>query len=148
MNDDERIEFTLVNKIDAIAVEKALEVDNYRGIINALKQRFNGREGFYRFIEVLDKNTEINEQSLNESTENDDKTVEDLSAKPKRKKASTKKVDEVALAKQDEVVTDVQNTIEDSKPKLSWRDKMKVKIAENSEHYENLDNVLERKNNN
>lgn len=56
MNDDERIEFTLVNKIDAIAVEKALEVDNYRGIINALKQRFNGREGFYRFIEVLDKN--------------------------------------------------------------------------------------------
>ncbi len=33
----------------------------------------------------------------------------------------------------------------EDKPKLSWRDKMKAKMAENAEHYENLDNVMERK---
>jgi len=33
-------------------------------------------------------------------------------------------------------------------PKLSWRDKMRAKMNENAGHYENLDNVLERKQNN
>ena len=55
MNDDKWIEYTEVNKIDAIAVEKALEVDSYRGIAKVLKQKFNGREGFYHFIEFLDE---------------------------------------------------------------------------------------------
>jgi hypothetical protein len=36
-------------------VEKALEVDSYRGIAKVLKQKFNGREGFYHFIEFLDE---------------------------------------------------------------------------------------------
>lgn len=55
MNDDKWIEYTEVNKIDAIAVEKAFEVDSYRGIAKVLKQKFNGREGFYHFIEFLDE---------------------------------------------------------------------------------------------
>ena len=37
---------------------------------------------------------------------------------------------------------------ESDKPKLSWRDKMKVKMAENADNYDNLDNVLEKKNKN
>lgn len=48
-------------------------------------------------------------------------------------------------------VTDIKvdnnesRVIEESGPKLSWRDKMKAKMTENSEHYENLDSVLEKK---
>ena len=37
---------------------------------------------------------------------------------------------------------------ESGKPKLSWRDKMKAKMAENADNYDNLDNVLEKKNKN
>ena len=55
MNDDKWIEYTEVGKVDAIAVERALAVDSYKGIAKELKQKFNGREGFYRFIEFLDK---------------------------------------------------------------------------------------------
>ena len=41
----------------------------------------------------------------------------------------------------------VQDTskVEEQPAKLSWRDKMKAKMSENAEHYENLDSVLERK---
>jgi len=41
---------------------------------------------------------------------------------------------------------DVEGVIEaSSDKKLSWRDKMKAKMSENAENYDNLDNVLERK---
>ena len=40
----------------------------------------------------------------------------------------------------------IQDNVSDvSKPKLSWKDKMKAKMAENSENYDNLDSVLEKK---
>lgn len=46
-----------IENVDAIAVENMLAVDNYEGIIEVMKERFCGKEGFDRFVELLDKNS-------------------------------------------------------------------------------------------
>ena len=41
---------------------------------------------------------------------------------------------------------EVEQVVEDGEKRVSWRDKMKAKMAENADNYENLDSVLEKKN--
>lgn len=53
----------------------------------------------------------------------------------------------------DNVAEDTKSPVEETQSvskegqKLSWRDKMKAKMAENVDNYDNLDSVLERKKN-
>lgn len=56
MKGSEGMDFTTIDEVDAIAVEKTLAVEDYTGIVDAIKERFNGKDGFYRFIEFLDEN--------------------------------------------------------------------------------------------
>ena len=44
-----------VDKVDAIAVEQALGVDNYQGIAAALKENFTGAEGVDKFTALLNE---------------------------------------------------------------------------------------------
>lgn len=70
-----------------------------------------------------------------------------IEVKPKKalKKAFEQPLEETSENKeQAQAVEDNES----DKPKLSWRDKMKVKMAENADNYDNLDNVLEKKNKN
>ena len=62
--------------------------------------------------------------------------VEDEQPKKTKIRKATKKVDETPK---------VEEVVAEQPVKLSWRDKMKAKMNENSHHYENLDSVLERK---
>ena len=66
-------------------------------------------------------------------------TKQTLSVAEKPKKSTTRKNDKKADKDLKEEVVQEQPT------KLSWRDKMKAKMTENADHYENLDSVLERK---
>lgn len=70
-----------------------------------------------------------------------------IEVKPKKalKKAFEQPLEETSENKeQAQAVEDNES----DKPKLSWRDKMKAKMAENADNYDNLDNVLEKKNKN
>ena len=69
-------------------------------------------------------------------------TIESIEteSKPRAKRSSRK-----AKILEDEQPT---QPAEAGEIKVSWRDKMKAKMAENADNYENLDSVLEKKNKN
>ncbi len=86
--------------------------------------------------EVVDVVAEESLEPAVESVEQVSETVPNVEQNTKSKtRKSTKKVD----------ITPAVETTEEQPTKLSWRDKMKAKMTENAEHYENLDSVLERK---
>ena len=70
--------------------------------------------------------------NLEQTIETDEKVVSDN--QPKSKRFSRKSDESVAPS------------AEETEAKVSWRDKMKAKMAENADNYENLDSVLEKKN--
>ena len=59
-----------------------------------------------------------------------------------QEKSTSKRSSRKAIAEPVEQSADVEEK------KVSWRDKMKAKMAENADNYENLDSVLEKKNKN
>lgn len=59
----------------------------------------------------------------------------DAEVKPTSKRAARKAEAEL-----------VAPSVEETEVKVSWRDKMKAKMAENADNYDNLDSVLEKKN--
>lgn len=75
---------------------------------------------------------------VEQSAESGAEDVTQTESKPSTKRASRK-------AKDVEVEQPMQ-TLEEPEKKVSWRDKMKAKMAENADNYENLDSVLEKKN--
>ena len=75
---------------------------------------------------------------VEQSAESGAEDVTQTESKPSAKRASRK-------AKDVEVEQPMQ-TLEEPEKKVSWRDKMKAKMAENADNYENLDSVLEKKN--
>lgn len=72
---------------------------------------------------------------------------------PEEKAEETSNTEQVeqAIAEDENISETIKQTepIEEevkAEPKLSWRDKMKAKMSENAESYDNLDSVLEKKN--
>ena len=134
------------------------DLPNYKELLDRIRVIHSEGDSLYREFSIPDENADTNteEMATDQSTTNVEQT-ENI-----KEIVSNDVIDmtEEIIDALDESVGDenintaesVNNTKEDSnqdksdKPKVSWRDKMKAKMSENAEHYENLDSVLEKKN--
>lgn len=83
-------------------------------------------------VEDINQNIEYSKSKEEEINIEDNK---DIKVERPNRKTSKKAVEETAVDMEE---------VSNDKPKLSWRDKMKAKMAENVNNYENLDEVLEK----
>jgi hypothetical protein len=49
-------EYIYVENVDAIAIQKAFGVENYKSIYNYIKEHFNGCNGVRNFVDFLNQN--------------------------------------------------------------------------------------------
>lgn len=100
----------------------------------------------------------ITEQTVEQSAELEvEQDIEEKTKakKPKKRKSLIEALEDKDENEKTEQINADNNTTETTNsnnndiiveaPKLSWRDKMRAKMDENAGHYENLDNMLERK---
>ena len=101
--------------------------------------------------ETVSANAEVVEvdnaaASIIDSAVKDVATTDDSNTKDITESAMEETQQSVKKSSRKKVVKPVEQTIEETEKKVSWRDKMKAKMAENADNYENLDSVLEKKN--
>lgn len=101
--------------------------------------------------------SETLKQDLKDLNEADDALAQDTNTQTNDVQQSSENVLKSKRSKKqnqvDNVAEDTKSPVEETQSvskegqKLSWRDKMKAKMAENVDNYDNLDSVLERKKN-
>ena len=107
-------------------------------------------------IAIQDENTQVDEinasvvgEQVDNKTNNEAISENIVNDKPKRKKpkistpTNDNVIDEANIDNNQDTASITQSS---DTPKLSWRDKMKAKMSENANNYDNLDSVLEKKN--
>ena len=109
---------TTENFLKRFELESIEALPNHKELMDRIRVIHSEGESLYREFSIPD--------------ENDDKGDDE----------SESTVAEPAIVEEDEKPIQTDNY---ESPKLSWRDKMKAKMSENAENYDNLDNVLERK---
>ena len=154
-------------------LESLDNLPNHKELLDRIRVIHSDGESLYREFTIPDEDKDDTSKDLDETAEDateqanesvdtdisvaetqDENTAEEpvVEQKPKRKKVSkntNEKIDEVVEQAQTQQTNEtIAPSAEDNKPKLSWRDKMKAKMAENADNYDNLDEVLEKKNNN
>ena len=124
------------------------DLPNYKELLDRIRVIHSEGDSLYREFSIPDENTddkgeEINQEpndTTSQSEPAENKTVEvEQPANTAETATVTETVEVVDISEPD------NNQAED-KPKVSWRDKMKAKMSENADNYENLDSVLEKKN--
>ena len=151
-------------------LESLDNLPNHKELLDRIRVIHSDGESLYREFTIPDEDKDDTSKDLDETAEDateqanesvdtdisvaetqDENTAEVpvVEQKPKRKKVSkntNEKIDEVVEQAQTQQTNEtIAPSAEDNKPKLSWRDKMKAKMAENADNYDNLDEVLERK---
>ena len=151
-------------------LESLDNLPNHKELLDRIRVIHSDGESLYREFTIPDEDKDDTSKDLDETAEDiteqanesvdtdisvaetqDENTAEEpvVEQKPKRKKVSkntNEKIDEVVEQAQTQQTNEtIAPSAEDNKPKLSWRDKMKAKMAENADTYDNLDEVLERK---
>ncbi|MBQ7797658.1 MAG: SMC-Scp complex subunit ScpB [Clostridia bacterium] len=151
---------TTENFLKRFELESLENLPNHKELLDRIRVLHSDGDSLYREFDIpseenaenTDNNTKPNQENPVEqekdanttnsneatATENNVEEVE----KPKRKKSKSTEL-KTEIAENEPTANPVANVI--NQPKLSWRDKMKAKMAENAEHYENLDVVLEKK---
>ena len=151
---------TTENFLKRFELESLENLPNHKELLDRIRVLHSDGDSLYREFDIpseenaenTDNNTKPNQENPVEQ-ENDTNTANSNEAiatennveeveKPKRKKSKSTEL-KTEIAENEPTANPVANVI--NQPKLSWRDKMKAKMAENAEHYENLDVVLEKK---
>lgn len=141
---------TTENFLKRFELESLDNLPNHKELLDRIRVIHSEGDSLYREFNIPDEeNAENNDENeATTSTENISENTESISVaepivdaqmesnnidKPKRKKEKSSV---------ENVPTDNNQSNE---PKLSWRDKIKVKMAENADNYGDLDSVLEKK---
>ncbi len=116
------------------------DLPNYKELLDRIRVIHSEGDSLYREFTIPDETAEgENADNVEVATTETNET-------------SVEKETEPVIAKEsinnniEQNTSDNGNQVDTEKPKVSWRDKMKAKMTENAEHYENLDSVLEKKN--
>ncbi len=141
-------------------IENLDSLPNHKQLLERIQVLHGESDSLYREFTIPEDEDEAN-QDVDASVEQQKNEVEvnELSVKEKEEqpvKKSTKKKAETASKQEkveqstsepQEVIQPVKDNAEQAdtaKPKLSWRDKMRAKMDENAEKYENLDEYIKK----
>lgn len=118
------------------------DLPNYKELLDRIRVIHSEGDSLYREFTIPDENAEgenVN-KAKGSTAETNEKSIEN--------EVKTQQVvaEESADNDIEQNTNDNGNEVSTEKPKVSWRDKMKAKMSENADNYENLDSVLEKKN--
>lgn len=117
------------------------DLPNYKDLLDRIRVIHSEGDSLYREFSIPDESAETsNEPAQAENTDDQEE-----SAPEQNDVAESSLVADNAAQPENNQPDEPNNQLEEAKPKVSWRDKMKAKMSENAEHYENLDSVLEKK---
>lgn len=128
---------------------------NHKELLDRIRVIHSEGDSLYREFTIPEE--EDNAENTAETAEiitSDEGMMEDVASDEQNATINTTESDNVQVkpsvkrASRKAVVESVEQLVEDGEKKVSWRDKMKAKMAENADNYENLDSVLEKKNKN
>lgn len=129
---------------------------NHKELLDRIRVIHSEGDSLYREFSIPEEepagealvNTEI---ASNEGAEQE--TVTNIDVEQTQSNVETAEVDtptksNVKKSTRKSKSLEVEQPVDENEKKVSWRDKMKAKMAENADNYENLDSVLEKKNKN
>ena len=163
---------TTENFLKRFELESIDALPNHKELLDRIRVIHSEGDSLYREFDIPDE-TKDNETETNDTAIQDENTQVDkinasvvgeqvdnktnneaigeniVNDKPKRKKpkistpTNDNVIDEAKIDNNQDTASITQSS---DTPKLSWRDKMKAKMSENANNYDNLDSVLEKKN--
>lgn len=124
---------TTENFLKRFELESLDALPNHKELMDRIRVIHSEGESLYREFSIPEESAENSENNAPKQADTETKTIkEDI---------TTLENEDVNISNQ--AIEDITDGETDKK--LSWRDKMKAKMSENAENYDNLDNVLERK---
>lgn len=129
---------TTENFLKRFELESLDALPNHKELLDRIRVIHSEGDSLYREFDIPEEEAEQSKTQPNQTEETD-----------KQIAVETDEVAEVAINDVDKKprakVKSKNDITEEIAPKLSWREKMKAKMAENSNNYDNLDSVLEKK---
>ena len=122
---------------------------NHKELLDRIRVIHSEGDSLYREFTIPEEDENTESMTGNEEVvtgENEDKDIDiqaEQSTENTESVTTTQPKAKKALRKEN--IEQAEQSVESEK-KVSWRDKMKAKMAENADNYENLDSVLEKKN--
>ncbi|MFQ6724543.1 MAG: SMC-Scp complex subunit ScpB [Clostridia bacterium] len=136
---------TTDNFLKRFELESIDDLPNHKELLDRIRVIHSEGDSLYREFDIPDETNAENGNEVNQSTEDtqDDLPQEQNIKIDEENNNDIRSMTPVQKAESDGVINN-QNIL--SEQKISWRDKMKAKMSENSDNYGNLDRVLEKKN--
>ena len=119
------------------------DLPNYKELLDRIRVIHSEGDSLYREFSIPDENVE--QTDAEQSPEGVKAEENSVHEQETEQNATSNQEDNAEIA--NDVITAREtdnNSVEPSKP--SWRDKIKAKMAENAENYNDLNSVLEKKN--
>lgn len=142
---------TTENFLKRFELESLDNLPNHKELLERIQVIHGGGDSLYREFDIPDEEGEdiIEDENNTLSTEpnqtESDNVVSEETAevKPSKKVKKTKQQVKLEDCAESLDIKNDDNNIE--APKTSWRDKMRAKLNENADDYQNLDSVMEKK---
>ncbi len=128
---------TTENFLKRFELENLDALPNHKELLDRIRVLHSDGDSLYREFSIPDENEDNKGETQLKVEDNADntKTAEDVTTETT---IETSAESAIESAKEEEKLVL-------GEPKLSWRDKIKAKMSENANNYDNLDSVLERK---
>ena len=153
---------TTENFLKRFELENLDALPNHKELLDRIRVIHSDGDSLYREFNIPDENAENSSQEVEENedclpsdntvsadnietSENIDEIKAEVTNEVKPRHKKSKQSNQTMVEDKGTSVEDKKLDNNITEPKLSWRDKMKAKMTENAGNYENLDNVLEKK---
>ena len=122
---------------------------NHKELLDRIRVIHSEGDSLYREFTIPEEDENTESMTENEEVVTGENEAKDIDIQAQQSTENTESVTttqpKAKKALRKETVEQAEQSVESEK-KVSWRDKMKAKMAENADNYENLDSVLEKKN--
>ena len=122
---------------------------NHKELLDRIRVIHSEGDSLYREFTIPEEDENTESMTKNEEVVTGENEAKDIDIQAEQSTENTESVTttqpKAKKALRKEIVEQAEQSVESEK-KVSWRDKMKAKMAENADNYENLDSVLEKKN--
>lgn len=123
---------TTENFLKRFELESLDALPNHKELMDRIRVIHSEGESLYREFTIPEEDGNSENNAPNDEVTDAETVAKDVVVEENK-----------GVETSNDVVEDVIEASPDKK--ISWRDKMKAKMSENAENYDNLDNVLERK---
>jgi segregation and condensation protein B len=143
---------TTENFLKRFELESIEALPNHKELLDRIRVLHSEGDSLYREFTIPDE--EIKDNTTEEGNIIDEINQEQVSEPQNVEEPNDQVVEKKSKCKKSKKVVDANLTVEENsndnniEPKLSWRDKMKAKMSENAENYEDLEQYVKNNKNN